>query len=545
MPTYDKDSLLQKYPKALISTYNAFLAEYQKQATEATAAGEAKPKQTVYVPGWNDVIHLVDEKTLPYEERRRRQISRIVRMKESPSPAVAKNVVTILTAIDDIQDFTTAIGVGARIAGRISKSAEVLAKGSFTAGAMLNSLNVMNRIPYDRLTHSELKAMIKNKKIDLNKLPTYELKNLDMALKKIHPDWDMLAAHEKANWMRAKYKMTRERWGMPLKKKKHQAELNYSKGTPWGKIKIEVDKRMKRLLPTQGEMLEIAQTSDQLAGVGISFGPVVGFGLDVIFGLSGGAKFKFAKQTISPKEAEVLFKIGEEFALNVTDPLGQIKKAGDILINAVVAWATLPENAYEEFLTTAWAATQAMATTRGKEVWNAMKGIWGAIPEYQLSPGPHTSVEIIESLTLTGIDHLREEDWPGIELPRLSSMEEICTAYLPLIQKQTRIFQQKLDGTIEGDFLAACLDMIAFNTAAAISEEGAAIEETFTPELNIYTRAVDYGLEPPIYSSDEEFASWHRYIMDYVQFFDQNGPPYDLLTRAYDKFFPLSDILEN
>jgi len=545
MPTETKESLLQRYPKALIHWYEKTEADYQLSVQAALKRKKEPPKKTIYVPAWYDVIHLVDEKRLSKEEQRQRQIARIVRMKESPTPEVAKSVVTIATAIDDIQDFCTTIGVGARIIGRVYKPANVLAKGSFTAGEYLNSLNLNNRIPWDRLTHRQLRDMIKHKKVNLNTLPAYELKNLDKALKKIHPDWDTLKANEKANWMRARYKMTRERWGMPLKAKKRMAELNYSKGTSLGKMKIEVDKRLKRLLPTHGEMLEIAQTSDTIANVGISFGPLVGFGLDAIFGIAAGAKWKHTKQRPAEAEMDAIQAFIEELAQNVTDPLGQIKQAGDILTKAVHSWATLPEDAVDHALTTIWAGAQATCVTRGKELWKALIKTGAEIKLWKWLPGTHTSVGIRESLELAGIDHTREEPWPGINIPMEATMAEVCEAYLPVIVRQTNMFREKLSGTIEGEFLNACLDAIAMNTAASIAEDGTPIEITFAPELKVYTRAIDYGLEPPIYSTDEDFQTWHKYVMDYVQFFDADGPPYDLLERAYNKFFPLTDILED
>jgi len=545
MPKKTKESLLQRYPKALIHWYEKTEVDIQLAVQKALERKEKPPKKMIYIPAWYDVIHLVDEKQLSKKERRKRQVARIMRMKESPTPEIAKSLVTIATAIDDIQDFTTAIGVGTRIIGRVYKPANVLAKGSFTAGECLNSLNLNNKIPWDRLTHRQLRDMIKHEKINLNKLPEYELKNLDKALKKIHPDWDMLKAHEKANWMRARYKMTRKRWGMPLKRKKYLAELLYSRGTTWGKIKIQVDKRLKRLLPTHGEMLEIAQTSDMLAGVGISFGPLVGFVLDAIFGVAAGAKWKRTKQRPSEAEMDAIQKFIEELAQNVQDPLGQIRQAGDILTKVVYSWATLPEDAIDHALTTIWAGAQATCATRGKKLWESLIKIGGEVGTWKWMPGAHTSVEIRESLALAGIDHTREEPWPGINIPMEATIQEVCEAYLPVIQRQTNMFRKKLSGTIEGEFLDACLDAIATNTAAAISEDGTPIDFSFAPELKVYTRAIDYGLEPPIYSTDEDFQAWHKYVMDYVQFFDVDGPPYDLLERAYNKFFPLTDILED
>ena len=162
----------------------------------------------------------------------------------------------------------------------------------------------------------------------------------------------------------------------------------------------------------------------------------------------------------------------------------------------------------------------------------------------RFSPGPHTSMEIKQSLATAGIDHNKVEGWPGVNLPRVATLPEICDTYLPRIQEQTKMFQRKLDGTVEGDFLATCLDMIAKHTVAAVATDGAAITETFSPELRIYTRAVDYGLEPPIYSTDEQFSSWHSFIMDNIHPSDDDGPDSRILQEAYDKFYPLSEIVE-
>lgn len=54
---------------------------------------------------------------------------------------------------------------------------------------------------------------------------------------------------------------------------------------PFGKkAKVSRITRMKKGRPSLGDYLEILQTTDMLFGVGISFGPAVGFGLDLAFG---------------------------------------------------------------------------------------------------------------------------------------------------------------------------------------------------------------------------------------------------------------------
>jgi len=55
-------------------------------------AGGKKPKEVIWVPPWNDIIHLIDEKTLSEEEQLTRVRRRIIRMKQSPTPEIVKNI---------------------------------------------------------------------------------------------------------------------------------------------------------------------------------------------------------------------------------------------------------------------------------------------------------------------------------------------------------------------------------------------------------------------------------------------------------------------
>jgi hypothetical protein len=50
--------------------------------------------------------------------------------------------------------------------------------------------------------------------------------------------------------------------------------------------------KLKAKLPSIPDWIEIAQVTDQLFGVGISFGAIVGFASDVLYGIRRGAEFK-------------------------------------------------------------------------------------------------------------------------------------------------------------------------------------------------------------------------------------------------------------
>ena len=553
--TYSKEAMQDVYSKITDIGWDLTQVAYDRKIS----IGEAKDmyegykkwkyigyskEPIVFIPPWNDIIHLVDEKKLPRDEQLRRMRARIIRMKRSPTPEIAKNIATILTAVDDVQDFCTTVGVGARLLERATKTPQIISKGSFTTGELLNSMNLTNKIPFEKLSPSQIKNMFRKKEIDLDKLTPSQLTGLKNELTKIHPDWTDIPIDKQKAFMKDHYKMTRERWGMSLKAKKRMAEDGYSKGTPWGKLKTQVNRRLLRTLPTTGEMLEIAQTSDMVAGVGISLGPIVGLVMDVVFGIIEDAPIKMARQTISKKELDAIKQVGMgiiELPINTIHTLAYL---GNLMTKTSYMIGAGEDLGIDDTLKATWASAQAYVSLRGKTFWHAATNIWEETKGWVWGPAPNTSQLVKEALILEGIDPNRVESFPGVKLGHKARTSEIAAAYLEKSQQVVKHFEAELSKDIQGDFFASCLSTIAFDTCCATCEEGGVIEETFADELRIYTRACDYGLEPPVYSTDEEFAAWHAYIMGYVQYFNQEGPEYKLLHEARWKFWPPEELLE-
>lgn len=497
----------------------------------------------IYVPPWNDIIHIVDEKQLSKEEQRRRIIDRIKRLKASPTPEIVQNIASILTAVDDVQDFCTTVGVGMRILEYTTKLPHILSEGSFTTGALLNSMQLHNKIPYEKMSPSSILEMIRNKKIDLNDLSPRTLKALRAELKKVHPDWENMTIEKQSDFMRKHYKMTRERWGMPLKEKKRLAEEKYGKGTKWGKLSAEVDSKLKRVLPTHGEMVEIGQTSDQLAGIGVSLGPILGFITDTIFGVAKGAPLKFSKQTISEAEKKALLDAGR-YLLNLPmETMKALQYQGNMLMKTAYMIGAGEDLGVDDFLTGAWASAQEMIEARGKELQYAIGNAGEIMKDWLFGPGPHTPQIIIDCLKEEGIDPYKEGTFPGVKLGKVATIDEIANAYLEAATRSIRHYEAKLDNDVKGEFLSSILHAQGLCASCLFAGEGKPIKETFTIELAIYTRAVDYGIEPPIYATQEEFSAWHKYIYDECKHFDYSGPPRELLLRAKLKFFPPEAVL--
>lgn len=519
------------------------LTTAELQTRHPVASGTPE-KGVIWVPPWNDIIHLVDEKTLTQEEQLTKIRSRIVKMKQSPTPEIVKNIGTILTAVDDVQDFCTAVGVGARLLEKTLKLPHILSKGSFTAGAMLNQLNLWNKIPWEKMQPSEILAMIKGKKIDLDTLTTTQLKALRKDLTERYPGWAKLPEKERQQFMRENYKMTKERWGLSLKIKKRQAEVTYGKGTPWGKIKAEVDKRLMRAAPTAGELCEIGQTSDMLSGVGISLGPLLGFAFDAIFGVLSGAPLRFSKQEISGSEKKAVLDAAYYMGTLPQQTLRGLTGIGNMMIKASYLVATGQDLGIEDFIAATWAQAQGYLRMRGKEIKDAALAIADTTKDWLWTMGPRTPELVRTALILEGIDPDREEGFPGIKLKSPATMDEIAHAYTEQNQNILKQMQEQLTTQVEGEFLQSCLSAIGTGTQYLVLPENGVSEEYFTPELMIYTRACDWGLEPPIYATDEQFQAWHAYVMDQMKVRDLEAPTFDILKTAKPLFWDHREAMD-
>lgn len=496
-----------------------------------------RKEPTVYVPAWNDIIHLVDEKQLSPEEQKKRMKKRIRTLEKSPSPYIAHQITTILTAIDDVQDFCTAIGVTARLLEKATKLPHIVSEGAFTSGELLNSLNLHNKIPYEKLGIGRLRDLIRRKKVNLDLLTPDQLKSLAKDLKTIHPDWEKFPIAKQQEFMRKHYKMTRERWGTPLKVKKRQAENLYAKGTPFGKLRTKVDAKLKRTLPTHGEMIEIGQTSDTLAGVGISLGPLIGFIMDSIFGAIHNRPFKWTPQKISPEELKALKDIGY-YLLNLPmETFRSLETIGNIMVKTTMMIAAGEDLGINDFLTATWANAQAYLGMRGKELNHAISYTTEKIKGWVFGTGKKTSPFLKATLIEQGINPDREEGFPGVKLGPLATIDEISCAYLEKSQQVIKHFQKQLSKDVYGEFMASCLSAISFKTCCVCQAPDEVTYETFTPELAIYTRACDYGLVPPITSTNEEFARWHSILMDQCRIYDLEAPTYKMYLEAFSKVF--------
>ena len=471
--------------------------------------------EEILIPAWNDIIHLGGppsyssyelatikniwarydvwgwsppriaeyedmslQKVLSYISKYRelqaydkKKLEAALALQRSPSPEIAVNFGVIMTAIDDVQDFTTTVGVLSRTLGRVFKPAELLAIGSFTVGEFLNRLTMMNK-----LTGSEKGIVCKMVK---------EMKNSS----------------------------------------RHST------------IKTDVEKRMKRLFPSKGEIMEIAQTTDQLFGVGLSFGPLVGLAQDLLFGAMKGTPVRFKDWTISEREKAVL--------LNIWDRVQHPEKGFEAAFKDIAKWAESASNMvisgnyfeWNEFATGLVTSIYTGVQARCTGVKDAATSIWEIITGQGATAPKKTTTETRLLLQGMGFDPYGQDSWPVPGLGSTATILEIMDAYSTQGQKVLEYWRNKLGVSDEGLFLDACVKEIGLHASTMFTAEHGVITEGLDPSLLIYVHSVEAGLNPPSDVSVEKFSEWHDWVYSEMSFLDISVPPSEILKAAYQKFF--------
>lgn len=475
---------------------------------------EAK-QEVIWIPPWYDILHFIPEEKLPEDERIRRQRDRIKRMSQSPSPQLAKNIGTIMTSLDDLQDFLTTLGVFSRIGGRILKPLNVIARGSFTVGETLNQMNVMQKA---MRAAPKVGRTLREKLRKLNDLPKGErraAKFKEMRKAGIDPSTPMHS----------------------LKAMKRRIEETFQPHPKLSTIQTAVEKRMKRGLPRLGEICEMAQTSDMIASVGISLGPVVGMIQDLIFGLPKGVPVRFANQKISSYEMQALFNL----AAKVRDmPPPQVQlfnesiKMLESFAHNLIAGKYIP---IQDTITSLAGTSNAYLNVRCSQLKEAIRSSIEIIKGWFVGPKPHTKGMTLAEIASLGIDPYAHNEWPVDGLGAYNTPDEVFAAFFPKVLETITWARQQTNGTVEIEFIDQCVYDIAQSTASFLTEDTDSIKIEQALELTLLTRAIDEDIMPPDDCTDEEYLSWTEQLILQTEYYGLDAPDYDLYEDAWFDIF--------
>ena len=181
-------------------------------------------------------------------------------------------------------------------------------------------------------------------------------------------------------------------------------------------------KKLQRTWPAFGEMLEILQTTDQLFGVGLCLGPIVGIVQDAI-----------------AYDINQRIQYGINIVGSITDPTTREKMFADTLRYGPILGAMSWMNRPDEFL-------KMMMTFNG-----AISGLWNwwiqndpmakiqGLQNIKIKPPTADSLLNIEIGKELGIDITPSPLWPIIEKPE-ATLSEIFYAYAAKAKEAFQIF---------------------------------------------------------------------------------------------------------
>jgi len=170
-------------------------------------------------------------------------------------------------------------------------------------------------------------------------------------------------------------------------------------------------RKVRRVLPRKGEIIEGLQTTDQLFGIGICLGPVVGFVTDVIAGTVRSVK----------GQKVTWFR-------NPPDPYNHEKKAMLMMRHAHAASLAMDEFTDGQHLALLLALNGATQILNAyMKEWNPLDEVEGL--EYALFDAPtpeHPTTRFV--LEEMGIDWTQAVGWPGLDRKE-ATMEELWDAH--------------------------------------------------------------------------------------------------------------------
>jgi len=443
---------------------------------------------TITIPGWNQVIKLGPRLEVApeqwaefYKAQRQKRppnlpdnvLNEIAWMqlvreanRTSAQPAWSKNFGQIMTAIDNVQDFMSTLATLGRLAlwagSRIGLRAIPGLGMVILASDLLNLMNFIGMIAmpaYGLLCDGPRAALAAG-------VPAAILKNA----------------------------LCREVWTM--------AKMN-----PFGR-QARAARKLKALgkLPGIGNLIEVAQTTDNLFGVGLSIGALYGMALEAVFASSGG--FVGQSTTINTKLLEHSVGLGTRGRFQTLTGGQQqlVGQAGKVLVGATAIASQ--SDMFPDWMHQAHLAALLGAVPVAHEFLNHPDTAeW--LPDFlaQSFPAP----EEIGRTARAFFDNGDDADagigrwWiPG--QPTHATGEELVLALAPLVTRAVSDFIIPRRERADSLFYGAALGQLVENLWYTIEPDPEALRWELAPDMKLMTGLAVDGLLIP--GNTDEGAAW-------------------------------------
>lgn len=253
-----------------------------------------------------------------------------------------------------------------------------------------------------------------------------------------------------------------------------------SESNPFGKKgKVKRSQWLRRVTPTKGDWIQGLQTSNEIWGLGISLGPIVGFFQDIVFGTALFMEGKpvtietpVHRLTRKLKDAWRATETGKSWAEFEKEPdysllRGLWTTAQKAAKAASVLWSVPTEITNKELLnisSSAYLSAQALLPFQG--IWNPLTDIPDPDDIAVHAPVPRDLLSI-EVINEAGIPYEEVAGWPQTGT-RYASLNDLIDQGEPMIKANRDKFQQNHKHDWDGWAFNQLTTDTAFNIIAGI-----------------------------------------------------------------------------
>jgi hypothetical protein len=536
---------------------------------------------TINIPGWSDVIHLEaryrptrEEKDEWYQARRQRRQPNLApavvaelerrdvvkrRMASTAQPDYIHSFGSIMTAIDNVQDFLSTVATGARLGlwglGKVAQAvlpgasdatatalgaiarrqAEAAAARGFlesvtaraAAGELVAKLALNNPALFAAAERTAIReagelafkrafsaaALGMGGRLIGRFVPIVGWVLLASDLLNLLSFLGMVATPAYALACRAPQEVLAA--GLPLAvfKRALKAESwNLHSLNPFSKQAAA--KRVLRAggrLPSISNLVEVVQTTDQLFGVGASFGGLVGAMNDIAFGSFALQQGKTVPILWGGQALEVSAEARKKFAQQGLATQRLIMQAGDVALTAGAVWAVQEVFTEEEHLHTAIAYDQAIAL---------LYWFWHDLPfhadiaritETPFEPPLSVDADTVAWAEQEGLDLEATRRWwlPGA--PRAITGEQYVLHHTRAIPRAIRDFLRPRRNTAAGALFGAYVNQTTESLFMLLEDDRDFLRFELTDDAYLVSHLAESGFFlGPLAEEGPTWALWQR-----------------------------------
>lgn len=284
------------------------------------------------------------------------------------------------------------------------------------------------------------------------------------------------------------------------------------------KAALERAKKLHRKWATVGEMLEILQTTDQMFGVGISLGGIVGAASDLLATtqLSEEYKVKGIETPFprpSPAAAAAVLELIRQIIKPWQQPTPFVQKQMKALSGSMIL-STFKDDVPSDFHTQAYitANTAAKTITPWWTENDPLEKLTN-LPTIKLPAPPIDNQLTLDTLEDHQIDTTSPPTWPHIDR-EIATAEEILYTYAPIIKDSLQTYSLRHQRTYEGmigawstvDFHEAMLSLLSDDGQVRVGRTAVAnVAQQMTESLQII---------PPD-TPDETIAAFAAWVTEF------------------------------